>query len=207
MGNIGSTRWNSHRRRYTVESCIGLRLKAVQESIDLSTRVQGWTVIGWTSTSGAKYSVLAQFDTDQDNRHVTLRYGINGKPFHTVVRIVSTAPNYGGVRYWFECPQCERHCLAVYMPTYQGYTRFLCRHCHDLTYRSAQTAHEDDRGELAGVKMVFSADKKMDAAWDNVMAARAGSRRLERAVRKLERLHRQMLAGSKMCEVMTAGFK
>lgn len=37
---------------------------------------------------------------------------------------------------------CERRCFKLYQPPGQDY--FGCRECYNLTYHSAQTAHEFD---------------------------------------------------------------
>ena len=51
-----------------------------------------------------------------------------------------TKCNYGGVRHWFKCPQCNRRTLKLF---YQRNV-FLCRQCHNLTYAS-QNQMEIDR--------------------------------------------------------------
>jgi hypothetical protein len=56
------------------------------------------------------------------------------------VRLSGTQPRFGGLRWWFHCPltvngvACGRRVGKLYL---QG-RYFGCRHCHDLTYRSAQ---------------------------------------------------------------------
>ncbi len=65
---------------------------------------------------------------------VTLRYTIRGESVpESFVRWETTAPHFGGLRYWWLCPSCGRRCADLYGGRY-----FLCRKCHDLTYRTAQ---------------------------------------------------------------------
>jgi hypothetical protein len=58
------------------------------------------------------------------------------------VSLTTTAPWFGGQRWWFVCPlvidgrPCERRVGRLYLPP--GGRYFGCRHCHRLTYRSAQ---------------------------------------------------------------------
>ena len=59
------------------------------------------------------------------------------------INLYSTSMNFGGVRWWFECPTCERRCTKLHSP-FIG-SRFECRKCLDLTYHSCQEA-----GTLAG---------------------------------------------------------
>jgi hypothetical protein len=56
-----------------------------------------------------------------------------------VARLETTEPHFGGVRWWFSCPQCGKRCKKLYLPP--GQWEIGCRLCHNLTYRSAQTAH------------------------------------------------------------------
>jgi hypothetical protein len=48
------------------------------------------------------------------------------------VSLNSTPMRYGGVRWWFECPKCLNRCAKLYKPARED---FLCRCCHNLTYR------------------------------------------------------------------------
>ena len=52
--------------------------------------------------------------------------------------LVGTIPNYGGVRWWWQCPQCDRRAARLYLPT--GKDNFKCRLCYDLSYESAQNS-------------------------------------------------------------------
>ncbi len=59
------------------------------------------------------------------------------------VRVTTTKPHFGGLRYWFKCPvvrkgtSCHRRVGRLYLPP--GATLFGCRTCYGLTYRSSQT--------------------------------------------------------------------
>jgi hypothetical protein len=48
------------------------------------------------------------------------------------IPLVTTKCNYGGIRYWFECPRCERRCGILY----ENNDNFKCRVCLDLAYYS-----------------------------------------------------------------------
>jgi hypothetical protein len=47
-----------------------------------------------------------------------------------------TPTQFRGERIWFLCPACETRARKLYLPP--GRTYFLCRTCHDLSYRSRQ---------------------------------------------------------------------
>jgi len=49
------------------------------------------------------------------------------------IRLTTTTVNFGGIRYWFECPVCDRRVGILYIePVNQ---KVGCRRCLDLTYR------------------------------------------------------------------------
>lgn len=56
------------------------------------------------------------------------------------VRFTYTEPNYGGVRPWFVCPDCETRRRKLYLPPRPDVGRYLCRECYDLGYRSSRTS-------------------------------------------------------------------
>lgn len=62
------------------------------------------------------------------------------------VRLTTTRPRFGGLRWWFACPlvrngaACGRRVAKVYL---QG-RYFGCRHCYQLTYTSCQESHKYD---------------------------------------------------------------
>lgn len=59
-----------------------------------------------------------------------------------LIPVTTTRPYLGGRRFWFLCPmvrngkQCARRVARLYLP--RGQQAFGCRHCHNLTYRSAR---------------------------------------------------------------------
>jgi hypothetical protein len=65
------------------------------------------------------------------------------------VRLVTTRPHLGGMRWWFICPlvvndrPCGRRVTKLY-----GHVRYFgCRTCTGLVYRSSQEAHHEERIE------------------------------------------------------------
>jgi hypothetical protein len=57
------------------------------------------------------------------------------------IPLCSTTPNYGGTRWWFQCPKCERRVSRLHKPVNEHC--FFCRDCHNLTYESAQLSGTD----------------------------------------------------------------
>ena len=50
-----------------------------------------------------------------------LRYTANGNPVDYRVRLTSTRPNFGGLRWWFVCPLVRRRVAKLYLPPGQIY--------------------------------------------------------------------------------------
>ncbi len=75
--------------------------------------------------------------------HVTLAYRFANDPIpkdcSTTIRLLRGACNYGGLRYWFECPICLKRVGLLY----QRFRRFACRHCQQVAHSSqSEDAHD-----------------------------------------------------------------
>lgn len=55
--------------------------------------------------------------------------------------LLRTRCNYGGFRYWFKCPSCQKRKGKLY----QHGGQFKCRTCADLTYYSVQSRSHYDK--------------------------------------------------------------
>jgi hypothetical protein len=58
--------------------------------------------------------------------------GPSGMRTDTTVRLVTTYPHFGGTRYWFACPRCQRRCGKLYAT--EAHPGVACRRCHGLEY-------------------------------------------------------------------------
>ena len=164
MGGFGSTRWNGHVKKTTVEDCLTLSMGVVGQFEGLQERRPYGGTIKWTKVRTGevtarigyafrpleegytwdgrlrlKYTITRPPGSDRDEDKTEVEQGIN---------LETTPCNFGGKRWWFRCPlvkngePCGRRCFKLYDPPGQDY--FGCRECYDLTYESAQTAHEFD---------------------------------------------------------------
>ncbi|MBZ0285699.1 MAG: hypothetical protein K8L97_33530 [Anaerolineae bacterium] len=104
-------------------------------------------------------------------------------PQSYIIQLISTACNYGGVRWWFQCPRCQRRIGCIYKPG-NAY-RFACRQCHDLRYTSSQEAHQYDRkgGPLGALFQELDTLTRMQPVIDKI---RRGQRLTKREQRKLD---------------------
>lgn len=75
-----------------------------------------------------------------------ISYQLDGQPRQSQVWLTTTAPYYGGLRWWFRCPLRRGadglglRVAKLYLPTTAQW--FGCRLAHDLTYRSSQESRQ-----------------------------------------------------------------
>ena len=138
MGGLGSTRWTLHWKKVTVEECLQLSIAELRpgRGKSLADLVGTSGSITWNSGAAVGYRI----ERSKYELMLDLGYSVNGKPKAQTIRLSDTECNYGGVRYWFHCPRCFRRVAKLYALAGD----FACRHCHDLTYTSAQEAHRFD---------------------------------------------------------------
>lgn len=62
------------------------------------------------------------------------------------VSLSATELHFGGVRWWFICPDCQCRTAYLYLP--QNAHHFSCRNCHNLSYESTQSSHSTSERQL-----------------------------------------------------------
>jgi len=95
--------------------------------------------ITWVNSLSGKESAVKVLVEITDEPYVIFIYTLtdrNGQQndYGHQVSLTTTPCNYGGERYWFECPSCYTRVGVLYLAP--GDVRFRCRHCNNLTYRS-----------------------------------------------------------------------
>lgn len=132
------------------------RKRRVKESLVLSTRQfrrhLGTDTAGafaWRWASGQESAVLFAL-TWGEEPVLTLAYKWrDASDIRIRVPLQATPMRFGGFRWWFTCPllrygwACGRRVAKLYLPP--GGRYFGRRHCHDLSYKSAQEAHQLER--------------------------------------------------------------
>jgi len=160
-------RWAGHRRALTVEECPSLSVqlfrKTVSEVVSYERTARGTLTWGDGKTAsfrvelrGGEPGVCLTYRPERDAEE---------SPRDYFVRLVTTSPPVGGVRWWFVCPlvvngrPCRKRVSKLYLPP--GADFFGCRTCYGLTYRSAQehnrrvTAFLKDPERLVGTLTNF----------------------------------------------------
>jgi hypothetical protein len=179
MGGTGSGRWTYHDKRRTVEECWAMSISEVDRVLDFSKPGSISHLFRPTiPKTGKRMSpVRTKSKVGDDGKPLLgLSYTVKDRQglehrVEEVLRLQTTRPTFGGVRWWFSCPrmldgeECGRRVGKLYRPP--GSRTFACRHCLELTYESCQRSHRYDglfalvAGEASGesfeaVKRAFS---------------------------------------------------
>jgi hypothetical protein len=126
-------------KKTTVENCFILDVTALKQAGILRPNVHHLGSWVWSAKTSVAYELNT---TDTASAWLRLAYNTPHGEFDYDVRLLTTSPHLGGVRWWFECPlvidgqECNRRVGRLYLKPRGRY--FGCRCCHDLTYRACQ---------------------------------------------------------------------
>jgi hypothetical protein len=155
MGGIGSGNWSRWDTKPRVERCHSLATSLLVRKGVIEPGAWRSSMVTWSnSITGEQVSAIG-IDTvayDDGTGLVRLRYTLTGsdgqrEPLDYPVRLVTTRPHLGGVRWWFICPLVQNGvpCGRRVAKLYRRGRYFGCRACHGLAYRSSQEAHQAER--------------------------------------------------------------
>jgi hypothetical protein len=134
MGGRGSG-WQRERKT-TVEEGLTLNVK---DLVAIGALVPAWRQGSLSWRSGTEIIATVGFGSTiyaDGTAALWLSHVVYGERMHYTVTLVSTAPHYGGRRWWFICPIEKVRVSKLYLPP--GATQFASRKAHNLTYRSVQ---------------------------------------------------------------------
>lgn len=163
MGGLGSGHWYWWDSKPTVESRRSIDVRwLVREGI-IKPGVWRRGSLRWSDPdtgeerSSIGYIVDAQADGTGTMR-LTYTYMPGDAKQEKIgypIRLVTTRPHLGGLRWWFICPLMvnDRPCRRRVAKLYGRGKYFGCRTCHGLVYRSSQEAHQGERVERMLQKM------------------------------------------------------
>jgi hypothetical protein len=156
MGGPGSGshyHWWRSSKKTTVEDCRSLdAIRWMREGI-LKAGVRHYGSWAWyrdaarterTSAIGYEVSTLG----DPPWLRLTYTFTERQDSLDYRIRLVTTRPRFGGIRWWFVCPlvtngvACGRRVGKLYLPP--GGRYYGCRHCYRLTYTSCQESRKYD---------------------------------------------------------------
>ena len=152
MGGSGSTRWNDSEseRKPTVEECFSLDVNLLVKDGLIKHGYRDSDVIVWENqVTGIKLGTCEiQIDaTNIDDSWISLTYTTTSREqINQGIYLLVTFPYYGGIRWWFECPDCGKKAVKLYLAKEP---QFSCRKCANLTYNSCQNSRSSfDFGKL-----------------------------------------------------------
>ena len=102
---------------------------------------------GWQRTVNGEHADYVSYAMEEYGLRFIYRsrsWGGDWQSRNYVVSLDWRPCNYGGARPYFRCPgvRCGRYCGRSVIKLYGG-DLFLCRHCHELAYRSQSEAPQD----------------------------------------------------------------
>jgi hypothetical protein len=147
-GNGSGKRWD---KKPVVEDCLPLVASHWMREGILKVGVHLSGSWYWKFTHGHVCTINYEANTtDLADAYLRVMYTLPSKKesFDYRVRLTTTRPQFGGLRWWFICPlvqggqACGRRVGKLFSPP--GARYFGCRHCYDLTYTSCQESHKLD---------------------------------------------------------------
>jgi hypothetical protein len=131
-------------KKQTVEECLSLHATKLCQGRGASGN-PSTGLLTFRNSAGrvvAEIPYESSFTSSSGSFRFSVFNPISGLPSTSVVDAVTSEPFFGGTRWWLVCPgrwlgdHCRRRCALLYLPL--DASRFACRLCHDLTYRSSQ---------------------------------------------------------------------
>lgn len=105
--------------RICTEHLLKLRITNIKEHIKFN--YQGYWHSRWTDGTVVRIELTP-------GEYIDLK-GTQNVSLNERVNLLTTPCNYGGERYWFQCPRCSKRVGVLYLNN-----QFSCRTCQSLTY-------------------------------------------------------------------------
>jgi hypothetical protein len=143
MGGSGSGHWYRWSKKPTTDNFWQFKIQTLKKEGLFKSRHHCSGSWKWLrngevqSAIGYELNSLDEYDSWIRVHYTNTR---TKEPYDYKIRLSTSRPNYGGVRWWFHCPVrgCGRRVVVLYMGNVFG-----CRHCYNIAYCSQnQAAHE-----------------------------------------------------------------
>ena len=141
MGGYGSGRKKSFDRKTNTNECFVWPVSTLKDRL-----IDG--KVFWVNHKKNIGTMRLRCEVNLEENSVNVSYGLlafdSQNKTEDTIFLDSTNVNFGGSRTWFLCPNksCGKRAGKLYRP--YSKMRFHCRNCHDLAYKSSQTAHSEE---------------------------------------------------------------
>ena len=137
MGGYGSGSYYRYSSRPIVEEGLTLDLCRLirHRNIIPGSWVSG--SLNWRIVETGEHSASIGYEANlihPDDAWMRLKYSRNGKPEDYTVRLATTRPHFGGLRWWFICPVRNIRTAKLYLAS--GGDWFASRQAYGMAYRS-----------------------------------------------------------------------
>jgi len=157
MGGYGSGRTVWPLKRDVIEDCMIIDIAWMKRNHYIHSDRHNSGFLDWARGGKRTNSINYEAHLDLESPFIRLHYIIDGtEKIDYQVLLVTSQPNYSGLRWWFICPNtnCRRRVGKLYLAP--GSKHFFRRACQDLTYTSCQESHKFD-----SVYSIFARDSGM----------------------------------------------
>jgi hypothetical protein len=159
MGGIGSGRHLYYSTRSYTSDYLDIDIRTLNQRgwLDKTT----YQNLTWKRNNqeigSIQFLVWTQVQFPDEKPSIRLKYksrtnGGDWQELNYEIELEITKCNFGGFRYWFKCPDCNKRACVLY-----GGTIFKCRTCHGLVHKS--------RNESALDQAIRRLDKEKDKLW------------------------------------------
>lgn len=148
-------RWSN--TRWTTEESKDICIKQFTDAAVAIGSIT-WKMCGSVIGKAAYQSI-----NTSDVRHIRIAFLCRGESVIQHIKISSTRCQFGGERYWLQCPYCNKNSYRLYRPG--DAPQFACRDCYDLTYNSC---NENRRGRFIALKDSWREESKVEK-WEKKM--------------------------------------
>jgi hypothetical protein len=129
MGGYGSGSWFRWNTKETVDSKYKIDIRLLNKD--------GWLETGACGTlaifKNKRNTVAVAYEKEADCIVLQSQYYARDR-FSQKIKLTRTSCHYGGERYWFQCPSCNKRVAILYFNS----SNFQCRKCSNLTYPCQQ---------------------------------------------------------------------
>ena len=129
---MGRYYWN---RKTTIEECQSMNIHFLKEYGYLKLGEYKFGTMRWLRNGEERGSISISVDAENSFLRVfyisTDRQTGEKKEKDYNIFLTKTSCHYGGFRYWFICPVCNKKMGTLHL---KGKSDFTCRHCLNLSY-------------------------------------------------------------------------